>query len=643
MLKRLVYVLSFLTGVICLNAQQANDRAAFIEIRNSSLGADTKADSLYFFLARVMQTNEPLADSLSGEMRRYGEELHNKTLVGYAALAKALLVKKQDNYANGISMALEAIALLDSVKQLKRVCEAYQTLAHLYSRTNNFELSGEAALKSLSLAEASQDPKLLFDTYNFLGLSLIGEKKFDEARQLYRKAMRIAEKNQNLSQLTRVYTNLGIAFRNLQEWDSAFYYHHKSYAVALKSGSKYDVAFTLNDIGVIYLRTDDYGKALEYLLKSATIREEIGEKWELGFTYNFIGECYADLDKMAEAENYIRKAIAISYLSKNVRQRYESYDYLSIIKSVQSQYDSAFYFVQKHTALKDSFQRARNNLMTEALIASYQTKEKEKEIALLNEVSTNQSLEIQRQRLYLIIAVVVSVFVVSLAVLILRSRKQAADKLRLESQLKEESIKRIASESIQREKERISRDLHDNVGGQLSFVLYSLDGIEDDDKTRRAELSKSIGESVRTVIGNLRETIWALNDEFITIQDLSDKLKVYARGMFKNTPVRLVFKESIESQLRLKSAVGLNVFRICQEAVNNGFKHSGARNVTIEVLSGSDGASVSISDDGRGFDVHAERGDTFGLVNMQARAKEAGITVEIRSDPASGTRVTLVV
>lgn len=643
MLKRLVFVFSFLLGVICANGQQTGNRAGFTKIWNSSLSLDAKADSMYLFLSLVMQANEPLADSLLRDMKGYAGELHNRTFTGYAALSEALLAKKQDNYANGISIALEAIALLDSVKQLKRVCEAYQILAHLYSRTNNFDLSGDAALKSLSLAEASRDPKLLFDTYNFLGLSLIREKKFDEARQLYRKAMGIAEKNQNLSQLTRVYTNLGIAFRNLQQWDSALYYHHKSYVVALKLDSKYDVAFALNDIGVIYLRTDDYNKALEYLLKSAAIREEIGEKWELGFTYNFIGECYADLDKMAEAEGYFRKAIAISYLSKNVRQRYESYDYFSVIKSMRSQYDSAFYFVQKHTALKDSFQRARNNLMTEALIASYQTKEKEKEIALLNEVSSNQSLEIQRQRLYLIIAVVVSVFVVSLAVLILRSRKQAADKLRLESQLKEESIKRIASESIQREKERISRDLHDNVGGQLSFVLYSLDGIEDDDKTRRTELSKSIGESVRMVIGNLRETIWALNDEAITIQDLSDKLKVYARGMFKNTQTKLVFKESIESQLRLKSAVGLNVFRICQEAVNNAFKHSGAGNVTIEVLSGNDGTSISISDDGRGFDVHAERGDTFGLANMQDRAKEAGITVEICSNPASGTRVTLVV
>lgn len=602
-----------------------------------------KADSMYSVVVRAIEINSLLADSLCRDMMAYSKKLNNKEFIGYAMLADALLAKEQDNYNKGITLALGAINLLDSVKQIKKVCVAYQALAHLYNRTSNFKLASDAAYKALWLAETTKDPALLFDAYNFLGISLIREKKFDEAKRLYRKAISIAKGSHNLSQQSRVYTNMGIAYRNLQQWDSALYYHRESYAIASDLNNKYDIAFALNDIGVIYLRIDDYNKALEYLFESVKIREEMGEKWELGFTYNFIGECYANLGNLKDAERYIRKAIAVSYLSKNVRQRYESYDYISAMKSMHGQYDSAFYFLQKHNTLKDSFQRARNNFMTEALIASYQAKEKEKEIALLNEVSSNQSLQIQRQRLYLIVAIVVLLFLTTLVVFIFRSRKQAASKLRLESQLKEESIKRLASESMQKEKARISRDLHDNVGGQLSYVLYSLDGFDDDDKMKRAELSKNINESIRTVVGNLRETIWVLNDESISIQDLSDRLKVYAKAMFKNTSVRLTFNEDISRNSLLRSSVGLNLFRICQEIINNAFKHSCAGNVNVDISSIDDSLSIVISDDGKGFVVGEGSKNSFGLSNIKARSHEAGISIELLSQPGCGTTVKLLV
>jgi signal transduction histidine kinase len=82
--------------------------------------------------------------------------------------------------------------------------------------------------------------------------------------------------------------------------------------------------------------------------------------------------------------------------------------------------------------------------------------------------------------------------------------------------LKKKQKELEATQAIQKEKERISRDLHDNVGGQLSYVLYSLDGINTDDKSKRTEITGNVNESVRNVISNLRETIWAINDEAIS-------------------------------------------------------------------------------------------------------------------------------
>ena len=197
-------------------------------------------------------------------------------------------------------------------------------------------------------------------------------------------------------------------------------------------------------------------------------------------------------------------------------------------------------------------------------------------------------------------------------------------------------------QAAQKEKERISRDLHDNVGGQLSFVLFSLDGIKSEDKHQREILSQSINESVRIVINNLRETIWAISDESINIQNFSDKLKVYVRSIFKNSEIKIIFKENLIHEQNLNSVVGLNLYRICQEIINNIFKHSNAKELQILITS-QNNVTIVISDNGKGFNINDVGTDSFGLSNIKARAEDAGIVVDVKSHLNVGTTYILIV
>ncbi len=208
--------------------------------------------------------------------------------------------------------------------------------------------------------------------------------------------------------------------------------------------------------------------------------------------------------------------------------------------------------------------------------------------------------------------------------------------------LKKKQKELEATQAIQKEKERISRDLHDNVGGQLSYVLYSLDGINTDDKSKRTEITGNVNESVRNVISNLRETIWAINDEAISINDFSDKLKVYVRSMFRNTETKISFTENILIDTQLNSLVGLNLYRICQEIINNAFKHSKATELIVNIKS-ENKVIVEIFDNGVGFDLESVEKDGFGLANIKSRASEVGITLELESKRNDGVKYKLLV
>ena len=208
--------------------------------------------------------------------------------------------------------------------------------------------------------------------------------------------------------------------------------------------------------------------------------------------------------------------------------------------------------------------------------------------------------------------------------------------------LKKKQKELETTQAIQQEKQRISRDLHDNVGGQLSYILYSLEDIKNDDKQKRVELSNNINESVRQVISNLRETIWAINEEDLSVTDLSDKLKMYTRQLFKNSKAKVSFNETIIEDIKLKSAVGLNLFRMCQEIINNAFKYAQAAELTI-IIRAQEQVEIEISDNGVGFNISDVPEDSYGLKNIASRAEESNITINSSSVIAQGTTYLLVV
>jgi signal transduction histidine kinase len=83
----------------------------------------------------------------------------------------------------------------------------------------------------------------------------------------------------------------------------------------------------------------------------------------------------------------------------------------------------------------------------------------------------------------------------------------------------------------------------------------------------------------------------------------------------------------------------LCLFRIAQEALQNALKYSGARHVSVDLRGSSEGLSLTLGDDGVGFDVDAEWGKGLGLISMSERVEALGGTFELHAAPGAGTRV----
>jgi signal transduction histidine kinase len=202
-------------------------------------------------------------------------------------------------------------------------------------------------------------------------------------------------------------------------------------------------------------------------------------------------------------------------------------------------------------------------------------------------------------------------------------------------------------QEVQKEKQRLSRDLHDNLGSQITWLSNNITQLERAEAEKQpvekklSQLKEGTGELMQT----LRETIWILNKDKISCVDLFDKVvSLAARHVEVCPPMKLLTEENISENIDLSSGQALQIFRICQEAINNTCKHAQATELTIKANSVNNHFSISISDNGKGFNVKDNGLEGhYGLQNIKERAKESNLDLTIESSLATGTSITISV
>lgn len=199
-------------------------------------------------------------------------------------------------------------------------------------------------------------------------------------------------------------------------------------------------------------------------------------------------------------------------------------------------------------------------------------------------------------------------------------------------------------QEVQKEKERLSRDLHDNLGAQITWLSNNISQVETARQQQQPleqkmnRLKEGAGELMQT----LRETIWILNKDQVSAIDFFDKLVNHASKYMEGYPsMQLQTEENISAGIELHSGQALQLFRICQEAVTNTCKHAQAGILSLKASSAHNLFSITISDNGKGFDLDDENPGHYGLQNMQQRAKESSLALQVESGPGKGTSITI--
>ncbi len=194
-------------------------------------------------------------------------------------------------------------------------------------------------------------------------------------------------------------------------------------------------------------------------------------------------------------------------------------------------------------------------------------------------------------------------------------------------------------QAVERERIRIAKDLHDDLGASLTLIAV-LGDLAQNEKT--GERIERMSGTARQAVKSLDEIVWAVNPGNDTLSHLIDYSGQYATDYLRAGGVRCLLDVPDQIMAReLSASVRYNLFLVVKEALQNIIKHAGATEVWLRFATSDSGLTVTIEDNGRGFASTPANGWADGLRNMSGRLNENGGACTVRSVVGSGTVIQI--
>ena len=213
---------------------------------------------------------------------------------------------------------------------------------------------------------------------------------------------------------------------------------------------------------------------------------------------------------------------------------------------------------------------------------------------------------------------------------------------RQEAEAAERGFTRRLLHTLEAERGRVARELHDEVGQAIATVGVLLHTLEAAPAPASSSELAATHATIRQITESVARIVRDYHPEDLQALGLEDTLRTHARQFTQRHGLALRLSTTAVDDL-LTPEQALHVYRIIQEALANVVRHASARRVSVRLARVGSRVTAAVSDDGIGFDLAAARVGGLGLVTMRERAELIGATLAIRSRPGRGTeiRVTL--
>lgn len=608
---------------------------------------------------------------------------------------------QRSEYWKSKKYAEEALALSEKLDFRKGMANAYQSLGEAERVEGNFAKALKNYMLSLNIWEELGNKKGVGFCYTSMGIIYARQGNHAAALKNHLAALAICKEVNDRPGLAGSYNQLGLSYSVEGRYDEAMECHRTSLKIWKEIGNKRNIALCYNNIGLICLKQDNPDEALQNFQSSLKLGEEIGEGRIISISCTNLGKIYTSVNRLAEARKYLDKALTLSReygLKENIKDTYFA---LSRLDSNVGDYRQALANFRKYSEYKDSMLNESNNRMIAELREQFESEKRIKENLQLaknnqkleteNQINAllfkkkqtendniqleNEKVKLENERIqthnlyqqlqidknkadYAVKKAEVDKKQEQLAVVNKEKTIQSLE-LKKQKQAKNYFIAGLAlfallsffvywnyrtrqKLKLQTLRNKIARDLHDDVGSTLSSIsIFSQMAQEQSKET--IPLLETIGESSRKMLDAMADIVWTINPENDQFEKIILRMRSFAYELLgaKQIDFEFVADEDV-AKMKLPMDVRKNLYLIFKEATNNMVKYSGADRAYFTVKREGNDLNMLIRDNGKGFDINQLKQGN-GLANMKKRAGEMGAVISIDSLPGEGTTIQLKV
>ncbi|MEN9399108.1 MAG: hypothetical protein RL632_209 [Bacteroidota bacterium] len=389
----------------------------------------------------------------------------------------------------------------------------------------------------------------------------------------------------------------------------------------------------LNNIAAAYLALKEYQKAKEYFLQCSTIFLSKGDFEGTVSSYNNLAAIFIETEEWDKAKEYLDKAIAL-YANELV-----GYEMMPELNLSLSDY---YYHEGKYRLSRDYYAKYAQQVLkrlnaeqSEAVIESQERYDDLKRTKLINDLKLSKKrTEVSNLRLqnwiYIILVSFISLSIFAYFLINARRKKEKRER--------KAALNRAALQSAENEKLRVSRELHDSMGGTLT-VMNLLLGHEAEKDPSNSNLVL-LSDTTKTAIDDLRRICRDLYPSELKISGLSASLRSYFDKL-NNSQDGVRFILEAPEELMLDAGFSINFYRIAQELTNNTLKYANASEARLGISIADGKFNAFYQDNGQGVEAKRLR-KGVGLNSIEERTFSFKGKLEFKSAANEGFSAKMV-
>lgn len=576
------------------------------------------------FQSRITEKDKAITKRFLDSATFFADKTSNNTIKGYVYYCNGWIDIRDGRPQDAIKSFLKGLQLLDksnTLQDLKYKTNIYSELAAIYSEWQDIEN---------------------FEKYTRLGL----------ANTL--KTHDLDDKASSQQMLASYFEQRYLKdSTDKSSLDSALYYNKESIATILNNKGRIrllsQLPFTAMNVANLYAQyfSADYRDSVQTYLNIALKKGlETKQLTVVANCYGMMSEIALAENKLNEAEGLLNKAAEVVSQDNMPDQHTLSQIYLNLSKIAEKKknYQTALKYHKRYSEAHQSIFDAEKMRIGKSLTAQYEADKKEQQLtAMQHKIAFSKKIN----TVYFVLAITFLFALILLYYVYLQRSKtlkqqQLVHQLEIEKMNKDHHISLLSAilEGQESERSRLARDLHDGLGGLIS-------GIKLDLAERANSLADNASKFIFTPVLNhidhaiqeLRRIAHSMMPELLLKAGLAEACREYCRKL-RN--------ERLEVTCQIFNVKGMDkeremvLYRIMQELLTNVIKHAQARTVLVQLQQIDDQISLTVEDDGIGFDTKDEKSKQgAGWKNIHSRVQYLKGAIDLYSEHGKGTTVTV--